>query len=112
MFLKVVVLMAVCFAVASAGPGGLRAPVDADISEKGVSDALQFALVQYNKASDDEYFWVMSKIIRAQKQVLAGVKYIFTVEMSRTTCKKGGAGGVCLIISDPERAKVGLVATL
>ncbi|KAI4883458.1 hypothetical protein NFI96_024840 [Prochilodus magdalenae] len=107
MFLKVVVLlMAVCFAVASADllDGGL---VNADINEKGVQDALQFALAHYNKASSDEYFRAVSKTISAQKQRPDGVRYHITVELSRTTCKKGGAGGVCPIHSDPKLAKVG-----
>ncbi|KAI4883457.1 hypothetical protein NFI96_024839 [Prochilodus magdalenae] len=104
MFLKVVVLfMAVGFAVASVSvPMG--APVNADINEKGVRDALQFAVVQHNQVSSDEYFRDVSKVISAQKQAVQGVMYIFTVEMSRTTCKKGGAGGVCPIQADPKQA--------
>ncbi|KAI4884932.1 hypothetical protein NFI96_013225 [Prochilodus magdalenae] len=106
MFLKVVVLlMAICFAVASAGPEAPGAPMHADISEKDVRVALRFAVGQYNQAGNDKYIRKVSRIIRAQKQVVEGVKYIFTVEMSRTICEKGGAEGVCPIISDPKRAK-------
>ncbi|KAI4883459.1 hypothetical protein NFI96_024843 [Prochilodus magdalenae] len=106
MFLKfVVLLMAVCFAVASARPGVPGAPVYADIHEKDVREALRFAVIEYNKDGDDKYFREVSRIIKAKKQVVEGVKYIFTVEMSRTTCKKSGAEGVCLLMSDPKRAK-------
>ncbi|PWS23063.1 hypothetical protein DKP78_15115, partial [Enterococcus faecium] len=39
----------------------------------------------------------VSKVIKVQKQVVAGMKYIFTVEMARTNCRKGGVETQCEI---------------
>ncbi|KAI4883455.1 hypothetical protein NFI96_024844 [Prochilodus magdalenae] len=103
MFLKVVIpLMAVFLAVASAGLVG--APMDADISEEGVRDALQFAVAQHNQASNDMYVSQVSRVIRVQKQVVSGIKYIFTVELARTSCRKGGVEEVCTVGSEPSFA--------
>ncbi|KAG9334889.1 hypothetical protein JZ751_006369, partial [Albula glossodonta] len=53
--------------VANAGlVGGLS---DADINEKGVQNALQFAVVQHNKGSNDMFVSQVSKVIKVQKQV-------------------------------------------
>lgn len=40
------------------------------------------------------------------EQVVAGMKYIFTVEMARTNCRKGGVETECEIHSDLTLAKV------
>ncbi|XP_071264994.1 cystatin-like isoform X2 [Salvelinus alpinus] len=52
-------------------------------------DALQFAVAEYNKGTNDPYVWQVAKVVKAQKQVVAGMKYIFTVQMARTLCMKG-----------------------
>ncbi|KAG9274806.1 cystatin C (amyloid angiopathy and cerebral hemorrhage) [Astyanax mexicanus] len=104
MFWKVVApLLALCLAVASAGLVG--GPVPADLNEEGVQNALQFAVVQHNKASNDMYIREVSKVISVQKQVVSGLKYIFTVEMARTGCRKGGVEEVCAIELDPNTAQ-------
>ncbi|XP_036430960.1 cystatin-like [Colossoma macropomum] len=102
MFLKVVVpLVALCLAVESGMPG---APVDVDLADPGVQDALQFAVAQHNRASNDMFVSKVSRVISVQKQVVSGMKYIFTVEMARTSCRKDGVEEDCPVHSDPALA--------
>ncbi|XP_072532894.1 cystatin C (amyloid angiopathy and cerebral hemorrhage) [Salminus brasiliensis] len=104
MFWKVVApLLAVCLAVASAGLVG--APAEADMNDKDVQDALQFAVAQHNKASNDMYVSQVARVISVKKQVVSGLKYIFTVEMARTSCRKGGVEEVCAVQADPNLAQ-------
>ncbi|KAK6301439.1 hypothetical protein J4Q44_G00274920 [Coregonus suidteri] len=99
----VVPLLAVAFMVASASgmPGGVT---DADMNDRETRDALQFAVVEYNKGTNDLYVRQVAKVIKAQQQVVAGMKYIFTVQMARTPCKKGGVAKVCAVHKDPAAA--------
>lgn len=46
--------------------GGL---LDADVNEEGVQQALNFALSEYNKASNDAFHSRAMRVVRAQKQV-------------------------------------------
>ncbi|XP_042585064.1 cystatin-like [Cyprinus carpio] len=94
MYLKVIVLfLAVTLVVESAGiPGGL---VAADINDKDVQKALRFAVDHYNRQSNDAFLRKVSKVIKVQQQVAAGMKYIFTVKMDITSCKKGGVKTMC-----------------
>ncbi|XP_055745624.1 cystatin-like [Salvelinus fontinalis] len=84
----VVPLLAVGFIVTSADgiPGGV---VDADMNDPATRDALKFAVAEYNKGTNDTYAWQVAEVVKAQKQVVAGMKYIFTVQMARTLCMKG-----------------------
>ncbi|KAL1262759.1 hypothetical protein QQF64_005498 [Cirrhinus molitorella] len=100
----IVPFLAVILAVASAGmTGGV---MDADINEEGVQKALQFAVAQYNRQSNDAYVSQVASVVKAQKQVVAGMKYIFTVKMGRTSCRKGGVETLCAIHEDPSFARV------
>ncbi|MCJ8730971.1 hypothetical protein PDJAM_G00190230 [Pangasius djambal] len=101
MFLKVVApLLAVFLAVASAGL--LGGPMDVDVNREDVQDALRFAVAHYNKASNDAFVNQVSRVIKAQTQVVSGLNYIFTVEMVRTSCRKGGVEKECTVHSDPR----------
>ncbi|KAK3573324.1 hypothetical protein QTP86_022714 [Hemibagrus guttatus] len=104
MFLKVVALLpAVFMTVTSAGlVGGWT---DADVNRDDVQNALKFAVTQHNKASNDLYLSQVSRVVKAQKQVVSGMNYLFTVEMARTSCKKGGVEEVCDVHPDPNVAK-------
>ncbi|KAM8775088.1 cystatin-C-like [Rhynchonycteris naso] len=66
-------------------PGGLA---EADVEEEGVQQALKFALSEYNKASNDAFHSRAMRVVRARKQVVAGLKYYLDVEVGRTTCTK------------------------
>ncbi|MBN3309325.1 CYT protein, partial [Amia calva] len=72
--------------VAFSGPGGIT---PADVSDPGVQDALRFAVSQYNKARKDMFASKVMNVVDAMKQVVAGSEYYFTVEMGRTSCRKG-----------------------
>ncbi|XP_037667494.1 cystatin-C-like [Choloepus didactylus] len=65
--------------------GGLT---DADVNEEGVQRALDFALSEYNKASNDKYHSRVIEVVRARKQVVAGVNYYLDVLIGRTRCTK------------------------
>ncbi|XP_008708214.1 cystatin-C-like [Ursus maritimus] len=62
--------------------------LDADVNEEGVQQALNFALSEYNKASNDAYHSRAIRVVRARKQVVAGMNYFLEVEIGRTTCTK------------------------
>ncbi|XP_007442959.1 cystatin-like [Python bivittatus] len=67
-------------------PGGLS---PASPTDDGVQKAAAFAVEQYNTRSTDNtnYFKVL-RIVQAQSQVVAGVKYYLTVEVVKTACEK------------------------
>ncbi|KAI5929884.1 Cystatin-C [Manis javanica] len=65
--------------------GGL---MDADVREAGVQQALNYALSEYNQASNDAYHSRVLRVLRARKQVVAGMNYFLDVEIGRTTCTK------------------------
>ncbi|XP_033873447.1 cystatin-like [Acipenser ruthenus] len=85
-------------------PGG---PVDVVIGDEGVQDALKFAVTEFNKASNDIYVSRVSQVVRLQMQVVAGIKYIMTVKMGRTSCRKGTAKNIelCAFHDGPKLAK-------
>ncbi|XP_066243052.1 cystatin-C-like [Saccopteryx leptura] len=66
-------------------PGGLS---EADVEEEGVKQALKFALSEYNKASNDAFHSRAMRVVRARKQIVAGLNYFLDVEVGRTTCTK------------------------
>ncbi|XP_060727796.1 cystatin-like [Tachysurus vachellii] len=96
-------LLTVFLALASADMVG--APEDADINSPEIQNALHFAVAQYNAESDSIYTSQIVKVISVQTQVVAGVKYIFTVEMAKTSCKKTEAKDNCAMNSDPAIAQ-------
>ncbi|KAM9412329.1 cystatin-like isoform 1-T1 [Salvelinus alpinus] len=96
----VVPLLAVAFIVTSADgiPGGV---VDADMNDPATRDALKFAVAEYNKGTNDLYVRHVAKVVKAQKQVVAGIKYIFTVRMARSLCREGGVPMDCALHQGP-----------
>ncbi|XP_028676307.1 cystatin-like [Erpetoichthys calabaricus] len=78
--------------------------VNADLNEERVDKVMQFAVSQHNKVSHDDYFHRMSKVISAQLQVVSGLKYFVTAEMSQTSCKKGETEGLenCAFYQNPK----------
>nr|ACI69177.1 Cystatin precursor [Salmo salar] len=98
----VVPLLAVAFTVASAGLIG--GPMDANMNDQGTRDALQFAVVEHNKKSNDIFVRQVAKVVKAQKQSVSGMKYIFTVQMARTPCREGGVEKVCSVHKDTQMA--------
>ncbi|XP_066535228.1 cystatin-like [Hoplias malabaricus] len=105
MFVKLLfVVLALSLAMESSGmPGGL---MDADMNNADVQKALQFAVDEYNNVSNGIWVSKVTRVIRGQNQVVAGIKYIFTVEMARTSCKKREQPTeACEVHSDPNIAQ-------
>ncbi|NXV84116.1 CYT protein, partial [Atlantisia rogersi] len=109
-----VTLLAAALMFAGAVMGGedrprlLGAPVDIANAgnDEGLQRALQFAMSEYNKASNDMYSSRVVRIIRAQRQIVSGVKYIMEVEVGRTTCPKPAADlQSCAFHDAPHMAK-------
>ncbi|XP_058233658.1 cystatin-like [Hemibagrus wyckioides] len=104
MFIKVVAsLLAVCVAVTNSALVG--APMDADINSPEVQNALCFAIVQHNSGSDSSYISQVVNVIKAQMQIVSGIKYTFIVEMAITSCIKEEPEETCVVNSDPAIAQ-------
>ncbi|XP_063048372.1 cystatin-like [Engraulis encrasicolus] len=103
MWKTLLLILPAAFALSNAAMVG--GPADADINEEGVQNALQYAVVEHNKGTNDMYISKVANVVKVQKQVVAGMKYIFTVEMGRTPCKKGGVELNCEVHTDLELAK-------
>ncbi|XP_036978769.1 cystatin-C-like [Acanthopagrus latus] len=83
--------------------GGFR---DIDVNDAGARDALNFAVVQHNRRSNDAYLSQVAEVVRVQSQVVAGVKYVITVQMGKTPCRKGSASdNVCAVHEDAAKAR-------
>ncbi|XP_053134096.1 cystatin-like [Hemicordylus capensis] len=71
-------------------PGGLQ---EQPVSDPEVQKAAQFALAAYNQRSNSLYYSRALRVVKAQSQVVAGIKYYLTVEVVNTTCAKNRGGG-------------------
>ncbi|XP_035984571.1 cystatin-C [Fundulus heteroclitus] len=72
--------------------GGFR---DIDVNNEGVQNALNFAVVQHNRKSNDVYLRQVAQVVKAQVQVVAGLKYVLTVNLEKTSCRKDRANEQC-----------------
>ncbi|KAF1473900.1 Cystatin, partial [Eudyptula minor novaehollandiae] len=109
-----VMLLAAALIFAGAVLGGedrprlVGAPVDvADAdNDEGLQRALQFAVAEYNRASNDMYSSRVVRIISAKRQIVSGIKYIMKVEIGRTTCPKPATDlQSCAFHDAPQMAK-------
>uniref|UniRef100_A0A670K893 Cystatin C n=1 Tax=Podarcis muralis TaxID=64176 RepID=A0A670K893_PODMU len=79
----------------------------ASVEEEGARRALQFAMNEYNRASNDKYASRVAEVVRVRKQIVSGVLYFFDVKVGRTTCPKSVADVEnCAFHEAPELAKV------
>ncbi|MGH0155098.1 UNVERIFIED_CONTAM: hypothetical protein FKN15_038775 [Acipenser sinensis] len=62
-------------------PGGLQ---DVSTDREDVQRAATFAVAEYNKASNHSYTSKMIRILSAQAQVVAGMKFYLHIEMGCT----------------------------
>uniref|UniRef100_A0A8C7MYA3 Cystatin domain-containing protein n=1 Tax=Oncorhynchus kisutch TaxID=8019 RepID=A0A8C7MYA3_ONCKI len=69
------------------------------IVDQATRDALQFAVEEYDKATNGPVCLAVINIY--QQMVVAGMKYFFTVQMARTLCKKGGVEKHCTVHLGP-----------
>ncbi|KAM9804231.1 cystatin C (amyloid angiopathy and cerebral hemorrhage) [Neosynchiropus ocellatus] len=102
--LSVAVLAAV-FAIASAArvsmPGGFSVVKPDD---DGFQNAMKYAVAKHNAGSNDLYLRNVSDVIEAKSQVVSGVKYVFTVKLAKTNCRKSNVTEDCVIHPEPELA--------
>nr|XP_015799650.2 cystatin-C [Nothobranchius furzeri] len=69
-------------------PGGL---FDIKANDTDVQEVLSFFTIQHNNGTNDTYLHQVREVVRVQAQVVAGLKYYFTVNMARSTCRKDDA---------------------
>ncbi|NXJ04815.1 CYT protein, partial [Odontophorus gujanensis] len=107
-----VVLLAAALMLAGAVLGSgersrlLGAPVPVSENDEGVQRALQFAMAEYNRASNDKYSSRLVRVISVKRQLVSGIKYVLEVEIGRTTCPKSSADlQNCEFHEEPEMAK-------
>ncbi|XP_038659946.1 cystatin-like [Scyliorhinus canicula] len=65
----------------------LGAPEPVSLDSPEVQSAAQFAIAEYNKASNDMFASKIVRIISARHQLVSGTKYILQVEVARTQCR-------------------------
>uniref|UniRef100_A0A3B3V9E8 Cystatin-like n=1 Tax=Poecilia latipinna TaxID=48699 RepID=A0A3B3V9E8_9TELE len=92
------VLLSALAAVEGSLVGGAT---DIDIHNDGVQNALNFAVVQHNRRNNDMFLRQAAEVVKAQVQVVAGLKYILTVKMVKTSCRKNTFNQVCDVKSLP-----------
>ncbi|XP_042290086.1 cystatin C (amyloid angiopathy and cerebral hemorrhage) [Thunnus thynnus] len=100
--LVVPVLAAVFTAGLGALVGGLR---DIDVNDEGARNALNFAVVKHNRGTNDLYLSQVAEVVKVQSQVVAGTKYVITVRMGKTSCRKDSVNEVCAIHQDLAKAR-------
>uniref|UniRef100_A0A8C6YI51 Cystatin n=1 Tax=Naja naja TaxID=35670 RepID=A0A8C6YI51_NAJNA len=66
-------------------PGGLY-PVPVTTEE--VKEAAAFAVERYNERSKNPNYFKQLNIVKAQSQVVSGMKYYLTVKVGKTVCEK------------------------
>ncbi|XP_012508572.1 PREDICTED: cystatin-C [Propithecus coquereli] len=93
MLLLAALAVALAASPAAGANSGRRSPMvggllDANVNEEDVQRALDFAISEYNKASNDMYHSRALQVVRARKQVVAGMNYFLDVKIGRTTCTK------------------------
>ncbi|XP_039994885.1 cystatin C (amyloid angiopathy and cerebral hemorrhage) [Xiphias gladius] len=95
--------LAAVFAVGLGGMvGGFQ---DADVNEAGVQNAINFAVVQHNRGTNDLYLRQVAEVVKVKRQVVAGTKYVITAIMAKTPCRKDLVNEVCAIHQDPQLAQ-------
>uniref|UniRef100_A0A8V5FSZ4 Egg-white cystatin n=1 Tax=Melopsittacus undulatus TaxID=13146 RepID=A0A8V5FSZ4_MELUD len=76
-------------------------------NDEGLQRALQFAMTEYNRASNDMYSSRVVRVVSAKRQIVSGVKYIMKVEVGRTTCPKTATDlQSCALHEEPDMAKL------
>ncbi|XP_061462427.1 cystatin-POGU1-like [Rhineura floridana] len=65
--------------------GGLQ---ERPVSDPDVQKAATFALTAYNQASNSLFYYRQLRLVKAESQVVAGIKYYLTMEVVNTLCEK------------------------
>ncbi|XP_072032499.1 cystatin-1-like [Amphiura filiformis] len=83
--LAVAVILSCLVCHASKGLGGGR---KADVKDEQVQKAVHFAETEINKMSNSYYYMMVTKVVKAEQQLVSGMNYFLTLEMTSTDCKK------------------------
>lgn len=65
---------------------GAATPVD-DVTEADVASSIRVAIDAVNARSNSMYRLTLSRVVSATKQVVAGLKYTFTLELGESACR-------------------------
>uniref|UniRef100_A0A8C6LGW7 Cystatin domain-containing protein n=1 Tax=Nothobranchius furzeri TaxID=105023 RepID=A0A8C6LGW7_NOTFU len=97
-------LFAALLAVGSCGmPGGLS---DIDPNSPDFQEAMNFAVAEYNRHTNDFYYLKVIRVLSAQSQVVAGENIYMTLILARTPCRKTDPSSKhCPIHIHPHHAK-------
>ncbi|XP_051251702.1 cystatin-F-like isoform X2 [Dicentrarchus labrax] len=82
------VLVTVTVAGGRRGGSMPGAPSNISRDDRGLQRVVLSAAYSFNNQSNDAFLFKPSFIIRAQRQVVNGVRYIVDLEISRTVCRK------------------------
>ncbi|KAL7383303.1 hypothetical protein ABVT39_008359 [Epinephelus coioides] len=74
-------------------------------TDEDAKNAINFSVVEHNRATNDLYLSQVAEVVKVQRQVVAGMKYVITLKMAKTPCRKGSANEVCAIHQNPELAR-------
>ncbi|XP_026214192.1 cathepsin F [Anabas testudineus] len=85
------------------GPPG--SPVPLHDSDPGLKKALEFAEERYNRGSNSMHLRRVSRFISATKQLVKGIRYTITVELSNTQCKKSSMLRTCDFYPESQKLK-------
>ncbi|XP_075933481.1 cystatin-like [Anarhichas minor] len=101
------IVLPVLAAVFTVGSGAkmVGGCIDIDPNNEGLRNALNYSVAEHNKRSNCMYLSQVAEVVKAQSQVVAGMKYVITVRMAKTPCRKDGANDVCAIHEDPAQAQ-------
>ncbi|XP_043829454.1 cystatin-M [Dromiciops gliroides] len=70
---------------------GTRVPLSTSNPE--VKKVTQFAVENFNMGNNSVYYFRDTKILKAERQLVSGIKYYLTVELGSTECRKDETTG-------------------
>lgn len=85
------------------GPPG--SPIRLRESDPGLKKALQFAEDRYNRGSNAMHVRRVSRLVSASKQLVKGIRYTITAELSNTQCKKSAMLRTCDFYAEAHKLK-------
>lgn len=85
------------------GPPG--SPMRLQESDPGLKKAVQFAEERYNLGSNAMHLRRVSRLLSATKQLVKGIRYTITVELSNTQCKKSAMLRTCDFYPETQKLK-------
>ncbi|XP_020787410.1 cystatin-F [Boleophthalmus pectinirostris] len=87
-FLIITAILAVGVPVSRGGRCVPGAPCDVSADDRSVLQAALAAAQTYNNQSNDSFLFRPQRIIKAQRQVVKGVRFLLDLDLCRTVCRK------------------------